>query len=151
MSKFHGEFLNNKQSKLYYLADDAALAYTEAGSASDFTGPRWTGSTGTVSPYENEGLEVDVPQTRRAVVSGAVNLKYAVAKPTWKIHDYVHFIKKFSDGTAKHVFVLLTELDEGSNSPNGTPRYTFTGTVQEEPDDIAAADLADWLDLTLPA
>jgi hypothetical protein len=151
MAKFTGVFLNNQAAKLYYLADDTATQYTELGAGSDFTGPRWTGSVGQVAPYENAGLQVDVPQTRRFEVSGTITLKHGVAKPSFKMHDFIYFIKKYSDGTGKRVYVLLTALDEGSNSPNGTPQYTFTGTGQVEPDDIAAADLADWLSLDLPA
>lgn len=152
MAEFPGKYLHNRNSKLYYLADDAATSYTELGTGSDFTGPRETGTQGTVSAYEDEGFNVPVAQTRGGEVSGTIALKFGVAKPTWiRMHKNIYFIKQFSDGTGTRVYVLITVLDRGTNSPNGLPQWTFTGVLNEDADEIAAADLPNWLNLTLPA
>ena len=151
MANFRGTRLDNRNVKVYFLADDAAVAYTELATGSDFTGPRWSGTQGSGLAYENEGLDTDVPQSRKGTISGTIKLNHGVTRPVLRIHDYIYFIKVASDGMAQRVFVLITELDEGALSPNGMPQWTFSGTIQAEPDDIPAVDLPDWLDLTLPA
>jgi hypothetical protein len=127
MAKFRGPRLDNRGAKLHYLADDAATAYTELGRGSDFTGPRYTGGTGEGMAFEDGG--------------------HGVARPVFVVHDYIHFVKEFSDGTGRHIYVLLTEVDEGALSPNGLPQWTGTYLTLEDPEDIPAIDLADFLAL----
>jgi hypothetical protein len=150
MPKFNHPRLSNRGSKLHYLADTTALAYTELGRGSDFTGPRYTMGTGEGMGFENAGHRLPTPQDRGGTGTFTIKLNYGAARPTFVVGDVLHLIKEYEDGFATHIYVLLTEADPGALSPNGLPQWTGTYVTLEDPVDITPTDLADWLSLDLP-
>lgn len=145
MAKIQGKYLDNRKAKLWYRLDDASPNYTELGNASNFTGPRGTINVGEGMSYEDEGHRYPVPMDRGDECSFALNLKRGVARPTFVIGDYAHFVIEESDGYGTHVFGLITALDKGSRSPNGLPQWQLTLQTTEDAEEIAPAALDDFL------
>jgi hypothetical protein len=138
--KFKPDRLTNRGSKLYYLADTAATSYTELLKGSDFTGPRYTGSTGEGMAFENGGHRLPTPQDRGGTGDFTIKINYGAARPTFLIHDILHLVKVYEDGFGVHLYVIITDA-------NGLPIWKGTYATLEDPEDIAPTDLADFLAL----